>query len=127
MTVTVYSKPACPQCSATRRALDKAQVAYEEIDLTQDPDALAAVIALGHQQAPVVMAGADHWSGFQPDRIAALAALVDTGALDAADAARLRSARQAARSTTLNTAPTMTCWPPSVNASAGGISRGVGL
>jgi glutaredoxin-like protein NrdH len=30
-------------------------------------------MALGHLQAPVVIAGESHWSGFRPDRIKALA------------------------------------------------------
>ncbi|SLA36917.1 glutaredoxin electron transport component of NRDEF (glutaredoxin-like protein) NrdH [Mycobacteroides abscessus subsp. abscessus] len=30
-------------------------------------------MSLGHLQAPVVIAGAEHWSGFRPDRIKALA------------------------------------------------------
>ena len=43
MTVTVYSKPACVQCAATTRALDR--------------------------QVPVVVAGETHWAGFRPDMI----------------------------------------------------------
>jgi glutaredoxin-like protein NrdH len=74
VTVTVYSKPACPQCLATRRAFDQARVHYQVIDLSQDAEALSEVISLGHRQAPVVVAGTDHWSGFRPDRIAAVAA-----------------------------------------------------
>jgi glutaredoxin-like protein NrdH len=38
------------------------------------PKARDYVIALGHLQDPVVVAGQDHWSGFRPDRIKALAA-----------------------------------------------------
>jgi glutaredoxin-like protein NrdH len=30
-------------------------------------------MALGYLQAPVVVTGNDHWSGFRPDRIKALA------------------------------------------------------
>ena len=33
-----------------------------------------SIKALGYQQAPVVFAGGDHWSGFRPDKIRALAA-----------------------------------------------------
>ncbi len=72
MTVTVYSKPACVQCNATVRALDKKGVEYNVIDMSQDMDALERVRALGYMQAPVVMAGSDHWSGFRPDKIASL-------------------------------------------------------
>lgn len=72
MTVTVYSKPACVQCNATVRALDKKGIEYDVIDMSQDMNALERVRALGYMQAPVVMAGADHWSGFRPDKIAGL-------------------------------------------------------
>lgn len=72
MSVTVYTKPACVQCNATYKALDKQGVEYTVIDITQDSDARDYVMALGYLQAPVVVAGNDHWSGFRPDRIKAL-------------------------------------------------------
>ncbi len=72
--VTVYSKPACVQCDATYRALDKHGIAYDVVDLTQDPTALELVRSLGYLQAPVVIAGNTHWSGFRPDQITALTA-----------------------------------------------------
>ncbi len=72
--VTVYSKPACVQCDATYRALDKHGIAYDVVDLTQDPTALELVRSLGYLQAPVVIAGNTHWSGFRPDQITALIA-----------------------------------------------------
>ncbi|CAM3284021.1 hypothetical protein WIMU106979_24600 [Williamsia muralis] len=37
--ITVYTKPACVQCNAIYRALDKAGVAYEVVDITADNDA----------------------------------------------------------------------------------------
>lgn len=76
MPITVYTKPSCVQCNATYRALDRQGLAYDVVDLTQDAAALARVKALGYQQAPVVVAGDEHWSGFRPDRISALAAVV---------------------------------------------------
>ncbi|MDR2380492.1 MAG: glutaredoxin-like protein NrdH [Bifidobacteriaceae bacterium] len=72
MSVTVYSQPACPACRATYRALDRQGTAYSVVDLTTDPHALDLVKALGHRQAPVVVTELGHWSGFRPDRIAAL-------------------------------------------------------
>lgn len=74
MKVTVYAKPHCVQCDATKRALDKAGVSYEVVDLTADATAFAFVQELGHQSAPVVVAGDEHWDGFRPDRCKALAA-----------------------------------------------------
>jgi glutaredoxin-like protein NrdH len=72
--VTVHSKPACVQCDATYRALDKHGITYDIVDLTQDPTALELVRTLGYLQAPVVIAGDTHWSGFRPDQITALTA-----------------------------------------------------
>ena len=74
MTVTVYTKPACVQCNATYRALDKKGIAYQSVDISQDPAALEQVKALGYLQAPVVITDEDHWSGFRPDKIDELAA-----------------------------------------------------
>ena len=68
--ITVYTKPACMQCNATFRALDKAGVDYAKVDITVDSDARDYVMGLGYLQAPVVVAGGQHWSGFRPDRIA---------------------------------------------------------
>ncbi|MBE1513589.1 MULTISPECIES: glutaredoxin-like protein NrdH [Nesterenkonia] len=73
MSVTVYTKPACVQCNATYRALDKNGVTYETVDITQDAEALERLRALGYMQAPVVITDADHWSGFRPDKISELA------------------------------------------------------
>ena len=72
MTVTVYSKPACVQCTATTRALDAKGIGYELVDLTADEEAMNFVQQLGYRQAPVVVAGDTHWAGFRPDMIDAI-------------------------------------------------------
>ena len=76
MSITVYSKPACQQCTMTTRALDRAGLDYTVVDISEDADARDYVMALGYLAAPVVETGGDHWSGFRPDRIKALQALV---------------------------------------------------
>lgn len=73
-TITVYTKPACVQCNATYKALDKAGLDYTVIDISQNDEAREYVMALGYLQAPVVIAGNEHWSGFRPDRIKNLSA-----------------------------------------------------
>lgn len=73
MNITVYSKPACVQCTATTRALDARGITYNVVDLTQDAEAMDRVVALGYRQAPVVIAGDAHWAGFRPDMIGSLA------------------------------------------------------
>ncbi|WP_166986215.1 glutaredoxin-like protein NrdH [Canibacter zhoujuaniae] len=73
MATTVYTKPSCVQCTATYRALDSKGIEYEVVDLSQDETALETVKELGYMQAPVVVTDEDHWSGFRPDKIDALA------------------------------------------------------
>jgi glutaredoxin-like protein NrdH len=72
MNITVYSKPACVQCTATTRALDAKGISYNVVDLTEDAVAMNHVTELGYRQAPVVVAGDSHWAGFRPDMIAQL-------------------------------------------------------
>lgn len=72
-TVTVYAKPACVQCEATKKALTKSGVPYTVVDITKDDAARERVMELGYNSAPIVIAGSEHWSGFRPDRIKNLA------------------------------------------------------
>lgn len=73
MAITLYTKPACVQCNATQKALDRAGLDYTMVDVSVDDEAREYVLALGYLQAPVVEVGGDHWSGFRPDRIRSLA------------------------------------------------------
>lgn len=74
MSITVYTKPACVQCNATYKALEKAGLEYDLIDISEDAEARDYVMALGYLQAPVVVVGDAHWSGYRPDRIKSLVA-----------------------------------------------------
>ncbi|MFW0791986.1 glutaredoxin-like protein NrdH [Gordonia sp. CPCC 205333] len=74
MAITVYTKPACVQCNATYKALDKQGLSYDVVDISENPEARDYVMALGYLQAPVVVVDGEHWSGFRPDRIKAAAA-----------------------------------------------------
>lgn len=73
MSITVYSKPACVQCTATYRALDRQGLEYDVVDISVDDEALVTVMGMGYRQAPVVVAGDRHWGGFRPDLIKAVA------------------------------------------------------
>ncbi|CDZ89026.1 glutaredoxin-like protein NrdH [Rhodococcus ruber] len=71
--VTIYTKPSCVQCDASKRRFKNLKIAYTEIDITQDDAARDYVLGLGYSQAPVIVAGGDHWAGYKPDRIDSLA------------------------------------------------------
>lgn len=73
--ITVYTKPACVQCNATFRTLDKAGISYEKIDVTQNAEAREYVMSLGYLAMPVVyVSPTQHWSGFRPDHLGSIAA-----------------------------------------------------
>lgn len=74
--VRVYSKPGCGPCIATKRAFESHGVPFVEEDATDEMNR-AAFEELGFKSAPVVTVGEsadDMWTGFKPDRIAAIAA-----------------------------------------------------
>lgn len=70
-TVTVYSKPACVQCTATKKKLEAKGIRYVEYDVTESAAALEYVTEeLGYSAAPVVAVDDhNHWSGYRPDLI----------------------------------------------------------
>jgi glutaredoxin-like protein NrdH len=69
----VYTLPACVQCDSTKRLLKRENIAFTEVDLSQDEEAMAMVRSLGYSAAPVVISGDKHWSGFKMDNILSLA------------------------------------------------------
>ncbi|WP_314688809.1 glutaredoxin-like protein NrdH [uncultured Bifidobacterium sp.] len=73
MTVTVYAKPRCVQCEATKRQLTRQGIGFDVVDVTSDAAALARIKAAGFLQAPVVMTEDASWSGYRPDLIRELA------------------------------------------------------
>jgi glutaredoxin-like protein NrdH len=74
MTVTVYTTPSCVQCESTKKMLNKNEITFTTVDLTEDDVAMEYVKSLGYASAPVVVADDRHWSGFRPDMISSLAA-----------------------------------------------------
>ena len=73
MTVTVYTKPNCVQCDATKRTMDKLGIKYSTVDITVDTEAYDMIISKGFQAAPVVITDDDAWSGLNPDKFSGLA------------------------------------------------------
>lgn len=70
--ITVYTKPQCVQCDATKRWLDSKGLAYDTIDITEDQEAFDKIVSLGFRAAPVVDSPVGSWSGFNPDKLSQL-------------------------------------------------------
>ena len=75
--VIVYSKTACGKCVFTKKWLESKGIPYEEKRTDLDEDARNEVIEMGYQELPVVVAGDEHWSGYQPDKLAELVEQMD--------------------------------------------------
>ncbi|MDY5367974.1 glutaredoxin domain-containing protein [Bifidobacterium sp.] len=80
MTITVFTKPQCQQCEATKRRLRDRGITFETVDLSENPATLTQLVQAGYRQAPVVITPDAAWSGYRPDLIDQLA-----GALATAD------------------------------------------
>ena len=83
--VTVYSKPNCPQCSLTKKRLEKLEIPFTEESVL---DHLEEFKQRGHLAAPVVIVTddgdggipvpMDEWSGHQDSNINALKRYIDS-------------------------------------------------
>ncbi len=86
ITLTIYSKPNCVQCTGTLRHLESkkndageklaANKDFDYIDATKDMEAFDFIAnTLGTRQMPVGVARdadgnvLDHWTGFNPDKL----------------------------------------------------------
>lgn len=71
MTITVYTKPACVQCTAVKTWLRAREIPFVERDVMQDEAAMAEAVATGLRQMPIVVAdGCAPFGGFDADRLA---------------------------------------------------------
>lgn len=69
MRIIIYTRNDCVQCHATRRAMESRGLAFEMVNVDQQPDAADILREQGFRQLPVVNAGDLRWSGFRPDMI----------------------------------------------------------
>jgi glutaredoxin len=57
VTVTIYTKPGCPYCTAARNDLIARGVDYVDVDVTTAPEGMEklAELTLGAMQVPVIV------------------------------------------------------------------------
>lgn len=68
--VTLYTTPECMGCAATKRALDKAGVEYDEIPLQDNPHLIQQFKKQGLAQAPIVETkDGERWAGYNPGKL----------------------------------------------------------
>ncbi|MDV6374319.1 glutaredoxin family protein [Deinococcus arenicola] len=76
--IKMYTTTWCPDCTATKRALTSKGVAFEEINIEQDPEAAEYVMSVngGRRSVPTLVSGdvAHSLSGFRPQKLDAFLA-----------------------------------------------------
>lgn len=77
-TVTVFSKPSCVQCNATKRVMDANNIKYTVVDVTEVDGLPEQLREEGYRMMPVVKVKLwgyepiDSWQGFVPEKIKSL-------------------------------------------------------
>lgn len=69
MSVTIYTKPDCPACDATKLYMDKFGIAYVVENYADSAEAKRLAAFHSFRAAPLVVAGSDCWAGFRIDKI----------------------------------------------------------
>ena len=73
MKVTVYTKPNCVQCDATKRWLTKNDIPFDTKDLSESEDLIKLFTDKGFMSAPIVETDVlGTWSGFRVSKLEAL-------------------------------------------------------
>ena len=68
MNITLYTKANCPQCTATKRQLDKRGLPYTTVDITANARISDRLRNEGWRQMPVIIADDESWSGIVPTK-----------------------------------------------------------
>ncbi len=55
--ITLYGKPNCPYCVQAKNYLVQHGIAFENVDVTADPNALAFIKERGHKTVPQLYLG----------------------------------------------------------------------
>jgi glutaredoxin 3 len=61
--IKVYSKPNCQFCDMAKQLLESKGVAYESVDITEDPDARQMLVDAGFRSVPQIYNGTHHIPG----------------------------------------------------------------
>jgi glutaredoxin-like protein NrdH len=69
LSVTVFTKNDCVNCDATKADLEALGVTYDTINISEQPQYVAQLKALGFRSAPVVVTPKGSWAGYAPDKI----------------------------------------------------------
>ena len=67
--ITVYSKPNCMPCKFTKQFLTEHNIPFENVDVSEELEALEVLKQHGFFTLPVVAINQSAFCGFQPDKL----------------------------------------------------------
>lgn len=74
--ITVYSKPACVQCKATKKKLQELNYDFSVVDISEDDEARQRLSEAGFVSAPVVeVDGEMKFAGYRPDQLSLIGSM----------------------------------------------------
>lgn len=73
MEIKLFSKNNCMQCKMAKRFLSENQIAFEEVNIDNHPEAIEFLKEKGFQSVPVITSAAQTIVGFRPDQLRQLA------------------------------------------------------
>ena len=70
MSITVYSKSGCPECTFTKKYLESENITYEEKRVDLNDTYMEEVILLGYRTLPVVKINEEEtFTGYRPEKL----------------------------------------------------------
>ncbi|MGM0125381.1 glutaredoxin [Enterococcus sp. AZ194] len=73
MNVKIFSKNNCMQCKMVKRYLSENNIAFEEVNIDNQPEAVDWLKEQGFQTVPVTTSNSTTVIGFRPDQLKQLA------------------------------------------------------
>jgi len=71
--IKIYSTPTCPYCKRAKAYLEEKGISYEDIDVSNNPQAADEMVkASGQMSVPVIMIDSDVVIGFDKAKLEAL-------------------------------------------------------
>ncbi|QBO37269.1 NrdH-redoxin [Periweissella cryptocerci] len=65
--MTIYTRFGCIECQKTKLTAKAFKLVFNEVNVDEEPEALANLKDMGFGQLPVVLHEGQMWSGHQPD------------------------------------------------------------
>ena len=72
--VTIYSLPTCTHCKAAKKFFEDQNIPFEDVDLTQNDEAMDEMIAKGYKGTPIIRIDGEYVVGFNAKKIQELLA-----------------------------------------------------